>query len=253
MDPILAGYLQRDEELMGVDDEAHKTQIEGRLREVHTCLPGIILSFDPQKQTVQAQPAIQRIFISAGAVNLPPCVDVPVSFPGGGGMFITFPVAEGDECILHFSERCIDYWYTHGGVQLPAEYRLHDLSDAFAYVGVNSQPNALADYLTNGCELRSRDRSIRVSVLASGEIDLVNGNGNLVLAENGDVTISGNLTVGKGATITEDLTVDQDVNCSGTVTGDTDVIAAGKSGKSHLHMVDGVQTGTAIIETGEPQ
>lgn len=156
--------IQRDQQLTATQEEAHAAQIEGRLKDLHTCLPGIIASFDPGTQTASVQPAIKRIFTERGAVNLPLCVDVPVQFPGGGDFFLTFPVKTGDECMLHFSERCIDFWHANGGVQLPGEYRLHDLSDAMATVGINSQPRKIGSFNTTGAELRTRGGATFVRV-----------------------------------------------------------------------------------------
>lgn len=59
----------------------------------------------------------------------------------------------------------------------------------------------------------------------------------------GDVSITGNLAVDGDASVTGDADVD------GTVTGQTDVVAAGISGKSHTH--PGVQSGAA--STAGPQ
>lgn len=164
-----AGQIQRDAQVIGGQEEAHAAQIEGRLKDLHTCLPGIIVSFDPATQTASVQPAIKRIFTERGAVNLPVCVDVPVAFPGGGDFWLTFPVKAGDECILLFSERAIDYWHANGGTQIPAEYRLHDLSDGIAQVGLNSQPKKLSALQTDGAELRTRDRSTYIR-LTNGKI-----------------------------------------------------------------------------------
>ena len=158
------GKVQRDQQLTGTPEEAHAAQIDGRLKDLHTCMPGIIASFDPDTQTASVQPAIKRIFTEKGAVNLPLCVDVPVQFPGGGDFFLTFPVKPGDECMLHFSERCIDFWHANGGVQLPGEYRLHDLSDAMATVGINSQPRKIGSFNTTGAELRTRGGATFVRV-----------------------------------------------------------------------------------------
>lgn len=216
--------IQRDAQISGGQEEAHAAQIEGRLKDLHTAMPGIIVSFDAATQTATVQPAIKRIFTGLGAVNLPLCVDVPVAFPGGGDFFLTFPVKQGDECILLFSERAIDYWHVSGGTQLPAEYRLHDLSDAIAVVGLNSQPKKLSNLQMDGAELRSRDRSTYIRLSSDG----IHIKGNII--HDGDTTQTGNLTV------------------SGTVTGTTNVVAGNKSLKTHTH--SGVQTGTG--NTGQP-
>ena len=221
--------MQRDAQVSGGQEEAYSAQIEGRLKDLHTCLPGIIVSFDPATQTASVQPAVKRIFTERGAVNLPVCVDVPVAFPGGGDFFLTFPVKANDECILLFSERAIDYWHANGGTQLPAEYRLHDLSDGIAQVGLNSQPKKLAALQMDGAELRTRDRMTFLR-LTPGKIYI-----------KGDLDLQGNLTQTGNQAVTGNTT-------AVTVTGTTDVIAAGKSGKAHTH--SGVLTGSG--NTGSP-
>lgn len=150
---------QRDEQQDASLESAIRTHVKAALMDTHTCLPGIIRSFDHETQTATVQPAIQQIFVERGAVTLPLCVDVPVQFPSGGNFVLTFPVAPGDECLLVFSERAIDFWWDRGGVQLPAEYRLHDLSDAFAIMGVRSKPEAarIASVSTSAAELRTKN------------------------------------------------------------------------------------------------
>lgn len=185
-----AAQIQRDQQQAATSDEAHAAQIEGRLKNLHTCLPGIIVAFDPEKQTAQVQPAIQRIFTEKGAVNLPVCVDVPVQFPGGGDFFMTFPVKPGDECILWFSERAIDNWHVSGGTTPPAEYRLHDLSDGLAMVGLNNQLKKIPEFNPDDVELRDRDRTVRVTMKHDGTIENVNPVGNTVLGADGSYVIN---------------------------------------------------------------
>lgn len=170
--------LERDVAAVDEASAAIASHIDERAMDLHTCLPGHIVSFDSDNQTAKVQPGIQRIFAQQGAVNLPELVDVPVCFPGGGGYFMTFPVAQGDECVLVFSERAIDFWWQNGGVQLPAEYRTHDLSDAFAFVGVNSKPHRLSSMRADGAELRTRDGSTRVS-LVGGKVFIGTGQSSL--------------------------------------------------------------------------
>lgn len=157
------------EEFAQQDEDALAQAVKARLLDTHTILPGIVKSYDAVKQTCTATPAIKRVFVKGGAVALPPCVDVPVVFPGG---VLTFDVAAGDECVLMFSERCIDYWYANGGIQEPGELRLHDLSDAFALVGVASLPRSLSDVNTEGPELRTRAGTLRLALKPDGTIHI---------------------------------------------------------------------------------
>lgn len=141
---------------------ATDAQIKALLLDVHTAIPAIVISFNAEQRTVQAQPAIKRIFREKGAVNLPPCVDVPVYFPSGGGFELTFPVAKNDHCLLIFSERCIDGWWATGEILEPQDFRQHDLSDAFALVGVWPRGKRPAVW-TGGAEFKGENCSLRLS------------------------------------------------------------------------------------------
>lgn len=156
MDGTTAAELQRDEQAEETMPGAIHVMVEGMLKDVNTILPGIVRSFDPATQTVRVQAALQTVFVGVGATTLPECVDVPVVFPAGGNFVLTFPVTAGDECLLMFSQRAIDFWWDQGGVQLPSEVRFHDLSDAFALVGVSSRPRFLSGVATDAVELRTR-------------------------------------------------------------------------------------------------
>lgn len=143
--------------------------------QMRVALPGIIQSFDPESLTAVVQPAIRYIERdndgNKSTKDYPLLVDVPVIFPRGGGCTLTFPVSEGDECLVIFADRCIDFWWQSGGIQEPADGRMHDLSDAFCIVGPQSQAKKISGISTSAVELRSDDGSAKLSLNpASGEI-----------------------------------------------------------------------------------
>jgi hypothetical protein len=74
-------------------------------------------------------------------------------------------------------------------VQNQIDKRRHDLSDAFAIMGVWSQPRKLAGYSTAAAELRSDDGAAKIS-LASGAITLSAG-GHSIVVGSGGVVIDG--------------------------------------------------------------
>ena len=126
-----------------------KEQAEGRLAgsvmsALRVSMPGIVQSFDPDTVTVVVQPAIKGYEPDSNGINqsttLPLLVDVPVVFPRGGGCTLTLPVKAGDECLVIFADRCIDFWLQNGGIQDPVDERMHDLSVAFGIV--EPQPQA---------------------------------------------------------------------------------------------------------------
>lgn len=198
--------LATNEQLGSDDDQEFLTSIEDRLKELHTCLPGIIQSYNPDGDNgpcVTVQPSIQQTFMD-GVKNFPLLEDVPVYFPGGDGWSVTFPIQAGDECILIFSERCINHWLITGQ-SLPGEnYRLHDPSDAFALVGIRSKPRKLSNLQTDGIELRSDDRSTYLKLSSAG------------IEIKGNVVVDGAITATDFETPTAGLKFSNHIHPSGT-------------------------------------
>ncbi len=163
-----------------------------RMREVglRVACPGIILSFNPEEQTVAVQPAIRekRVLPSGDEkwVDIPQLVDVPIVFPRAGGYALTLPVKPGDECLVVFGDSCMDAWWQSGGVQNQIDCRRHDLSDGYAIIGPWSQPRVLKNYSTNTAQLRNESGSAYVEV--SG--DTVNIVGDTVNIKGGKVYIN---------------------------------------------------------------
>lgn len=225
--------------------------------QIRVAMPGIIQSFDPDTVTCVVQPAIRAIRRdndgNTETKDYPLITDVPVVFPRGGGCTLTFPISTGDECLLIFADRCIDFWWQSGGIQEPVDVRQHDLSDAFAIVGPQSQAQKISNISTSAAQLRSDDGSAFVEV-ATGHDITVKTSGKLTatadggteitsptIVLNGAVTINGPLTQGKGS-------AGGGASLLGPVTVTNDVTAGGKSLMKHTH--GGVQTGGG--NTGAP-
>jgi len=143
--------------------------LDGRQAALHTAMPGIIVSFDAGKMTAVVQPALQGIRTMKDGttqnVTIAHLPDVPVAFPGGGGHTLTFPVTAGDECMLVFQERSIDFWHQLGNVQKPSDWRMHDINDAICHVGMRSTPRVLNPPVDTGTtQLRSDDKKTLVQV-----------------------------------------------------------------------------------------
>ncbi|KTR49354.1 translation initiation factor IF-2 [Pantoea ananatis] len=188
-------------------------------------LPGIVQSFDPATCTCTIQPAIAgQGADEKGQIQsapLPLLMDVPVIFPRGGGCTITFPVKAGDECLVVFSDRCIDFWWQNGGVQEPVDPRQHDLSDAFAFVGPQSQAQKISGISTTSVQVRTDDGSSFIELMQGGNVNIT----------------------------TPMLTVNGNVRVNGSVISTGDQVAKGISQTGHVH--SGVQSGGS--KTGGPQ
>lgn len=108
---------------------------------------GTIQSIDYTKMTASIQIVFQQALRDGTYQTIPALVDCPVFTPQGGGFSLQFPIEKGDTAIVLFADRNIDNWFTSGGVQVPADGRLHSLSDAIAIVGLNSLANPLSTAL----------------------------------------------------------------------------------------------------------
>lgn len=175
-----------------------KHGIEGRIKDLHTSLPGIVESFDTATQLARVQPAVKRIFITRDGdveiltpYDLPVLINVPVIFPRGGGFSLTFPVKKGDECLLTFCERSIDDWHRTGKSKKPSARRFHSLSDATAFVGLSSIPNKISSYSSTDIQIKKDDGSAIFSIKPDSGIRMQNTNGFVELQADGNFNING--------------------------------------------------------------
>lgn len=224
-------------------EDAQRAALYGRQATIWTSMPGIIESFDAGSITATVQISISGVRTntdgSTTAIELPLLVDVPVFFPAGGGYTLTFPVEKGDECLVSFAARAIDAWWQSGGIQPPVSARMHDLSDGFAFVGFRSQRRILSDISGSATQLRSDDGTTFVEV-TSGTVRL-KAPAKIVL-DAPVVEFTGTAAVLNEATAGTPFTV------AGSLSATDDVLASGKSLRSHVH--SGVQPGSGT--TGGP-
>lgn len=118
--------------------ETIKSLIHGELAELHTAIPGKIVSYDYAKNLAVVQPLLKRKYIGeAEPVELPTISNVTVCFPRMGKGHLRIPVNPGDEGEIIFQERSIDKWAISGGTVDPEDSRKHSLSDATFWPGLN--------------------------------------------------------------------------------------------------------------------
>lgn len=184
---------------LGVQSEAILGQAWQWACMLRCAIPGQVVSFDSVKQTCVVQPTIQEVVLlpppstpqnpnPGSSQNIPtsvsidPIQDVPIIMTRVPGWSITLPITEGTECLLIFSDMCIDGWWQNSGVNPQYDRRRHDLSDAMALFGPWSQPKVLSNYSTTSMQIRSDDQSVVID-LASNKITItapkvdVNSNG----------------------------------------------------------------------------
>lgn len=247
---------------LGSKEHSDSQLIKKILSMTNVAMPCIVQSFDPgsdnRPPTITALPAIKGSETdSAGNTvsnTLPLLVDVPVVFPSGGGCHMTFPIVAGDEVLVIFGDRCMDFWWQSGGVQEPVDQRMHDLSDGYAIPCLRSCARAIGAVSTDSVQLRSDDGAAYVEINPASHAVNVETSGSLTanatggttitsptITLNGNVTINGNLSQGMG-------TDGGTATMLGPVNVTNDVKAGGKSLMTHTH--SGVQTGSG--NTGGP-
>lgn len=115
---------------------------------------GTIQSFDPEDQTATVTINYKKTFSQRkpGGVyvqqlrDYPPLIDCPVIVLGGGPTSLTFPIQEGDECIVLFNDRDLDTWFSGDSNSGNATVRQHSLADAVVLVGLRSVNSSLEEY-----------------------------------------------------------------------------------------------------------
>lgn len=126
---------------------------------------GTIESFNSENQTVEVSINYLRTYMRNGqrvTKAYPLLLDVPVVMMTGGGATLTFPIEQGDTCVVLFNDRSISQWWASGQVAQLESNRAHALSDGMALIGIRSNVNKLTDYDENRALLSKGTHAIGV-------------------------------------------------------------------------------------------
>ena len=150
---------------------AIQTGINAALMDLHTCMPGEIISFDPVEQIADIQ-LVTKTKQSGELKNRSVLQGVPVRFMATLGFSMTMPLPPGSEVLVVFAERSIDTWLASGGIQDPADIRKHSSSDAFAFPLMYSQPNKISNFDPDNLQIRTASANAKITIKPSGEVEL---------------------------------------------------------------------------------
>ena len=132
---------------------------------------GTVQSFNAGNQTATATINYKKTYYQLDAatglyepvlVDYPIMTDCPVIVLGGGAGALTFPIQQGDECVVLFNDRDMDNWFNGSPGGPVATPRLHSFADAIVLVGLRSLGNVLADYDTVRAVLRNTTTMVGV-------------------------------------------------------------------------------------------
>jgi hypothetical protein len=104
-----------------------------------TSIPGVIESYDSSDQTCTVKPSINTPIKDSETGEViydePPIIpNCPVAWSSSADTSITWPISDGDTCMIVFSEKSIDGWMEQGGDNIdPVDLRQHDTSDAIVF------------------------------------------------------------------------------------------------------------------------
>lgn len=123
--------------------DAFKAEI---FRDLNCIKQGEIVDYDPDTASCTVKLKIKEFLDveTDKSVSYPLLADVPVMVLQGGGAWLELPITKGDPCLVFFSDRDIDTWWTSGNETTPNTLRRHSLSDGIALVGLNPKSLALA-------------------------------------------------------------------------------------------------------------
>lgn len=145
---------------------------------------GVIQTFDSSNQTASISinyPMTQYVLnqttqtYDEQPVPYPILLMCPVIFLGGGNSHLTFPVNNGDECLVLFNDRDIDNWFQGGSGSQVNSSRLHSFADGIALVGIKSLGKVISNF----------DTTHAVISASTGKSGVNISNGKVLISNNG--------------------------------------------------------------------
>jgi hypothetical protein len=211
-------------------EDVIKAAVEARLIQLHTSMPGIVQSYDAQKQLATVRPALKRTYGDGTLTELPLLIDIPVAHPRANGAHIHLPLKEGDSVMVIFSERSLENWIAQGGVVDPDDPRKHHLSDAYCYPGLypENDPFTVADETS---------------------IEIVNQSSEIHIKTDGTVSIKGT------SVLLGDHSLSEFVAIASKVKQEIESLRSWSASHTHLVSTTGgptAQTGTAAAPVSPP-
>ncbi len=101
-------------------------------------MPAKITAVNTAAGTVDVQISALQQTPTGKVLSYPPLSGLPIITMQGSGAHLKFPIRVGDQCLVFFADRCMAAWKQTGSPQPLPNPRMHDLSDGFALIGVNS-------------------------------------------------------------------------------------------------------------------
>lgn len=163
--------------------------ISNKLSEMHICMPAKIISYDFKIRKASVQPSLNLKFNDDEFLIFPIIHNVPVMQPSSGGASINFPIKQGDNVLLTFSERSLEEWLKDGKQVTPDDSRQNNLTDAIAHIGLKPF-NEISD-VENNDDLLVNFSGSKIRIKPNNVVEIEASKINLISS---DVSITGKLT-----------------------------------------------------------
>jgi len=171
--------------------------VDDMLLDVHTVIPGKIVSYDATKQIAVVKPLMKKRLpvntigdnenneeVDPGQMDtkeLEQVFNVLVVFPvfNGGKSFIHFPLKTGDKGLILFTSRSIEEYILSKGETYPVyDFRHHCLSDAIFMPG--GLPVGLAVSNVNADDVIIQHDKVRIELKENGKVAIKNDTNELL-------------------------------------------------------------------------
>lgn len=185
--------------------EIEKTA-KAAVNEIHTALPGEIISFNGGTATVK--PVGKYVTSDGTSLDYPTITEAPVCFPfcQNAGVGFAYPVKKGDSCIIIISEVELDAWRSGSASEGSLRF---DLTSAMVIPGL----------FKGGCDASTRASSLNAAIMTAGDSEvIVSGSGCALSAGSTTLTVT-----------------DDGVSVKGSLTVTGDIKAGAVSLKEHIH------------------
>ena len=123
--------------------QAIRFAIRQSLKDMYTCMPGIVESYDAETRRAVVKGALNIVTTKKEEIEREAIHNVPVMFPSGGGFTMTFPLEPGDAVLLLYSQRGLAKWKKTLGVAAPDTIGFFSEKDAIAIPGFGSTQGEL--------------------------------------------------------------------------------------------------------------
>ena len=201
--------------------QAIEQTVQSMINEIHTALPGKIVSFDMKKGLATVKPIGKFITSNKKELEYPELSEVPFVFPYSNqaevGMF--FPVKVGDTCLIIISEVELDEW--RNGAESEGSLRF-DLTNAIAIPSLVQSNDRVSEWLSESAEksaviIATTDSKVLVS---KDNIEISIGESKISVSKDNTRIVIGNtefIVSNLGITARGDFSVEGNLTCSGTL------------------------------------